>query len=84
MLWFSYGVAGFGMGWVFPSVSALAANSVEDHEQGAAAGTISAAQGLGIVVGPIVGTGVYSIDNGLPYGLIAVMLMLAIGWRSQK
>ena len=84
VLWFSYGVAGFGMGWVFPSVSALAANSVEDHEQGAAAGTISAAQGLGIVVGPIVGTGVYSIDNGLPYGLIAVMLMLAIGWRSQK
>ncbi|MDN3379500.1 MULTISPECIES: MFS transporter [unclassified Pseudoalteromonas] len=84
VLWFSYGVAGFGMGWVFPSVSALAANSVENHEQGAAAGTISAAQGLGIVVGPIVGTGVYSIDNGLPYGLIAVMLMSVTCWRSAK
>lgn len=84
MLWFSYGVAGFGMGWVFPSVSALAANSVENHEQGAAAGTISAAQGLGIVAGPIVGIGVYSIDNGLPYGLIAVMLMTVTCWRAAK
>jgi DHA1 family tetracycline resistance protein-like MFS transporter len=40
MLWASYAVAAFGMGWMFPSVSALAANSVEPGEQGAAAGRI--------------------------------------------
>lgn len=76
LLWVCYGVAGFGMGWIYPSVSALAANSVEADEQGAAAGTISAAQGLGIVIGPIIGTVIYEIEIGLPYGLIAGMLLL--------
>ncbi|MCF6439134.1 MFS transporter [Pseudoalteromonas luteoviolacea] len=84
MLWIGYGLAGFGMGWVYPSLSALAANSVEAHEQGAAAGTVSAAQGLGIVTGPIVGTAIYGLDYGLPFALIAVMLILAAIWRSPK
>lgn len=75
MLWGSYALAAFGMGWVYPSVSALAANSVEAHEQGAAAGSVAAAQGFGIVVGPIVGTGLYGLDNGLPYAVIAFVLL---------
>jgi len=33
-----YFVAAAGMGWVFPAFAALAANAVEGHEQGAAAG----------------------------------------------
>jgi len=76
-LWASYAVAAFGMGWVYPSVSALAANSVEGHEQGAAAGSVAAAQGFGIIVGPIAGTAIYAFDTGLPYALIAVMLLAA-------
>lgn len=84
MLWASYGIAAFGMGWVYPSVSALAANSVEDHEQGAAAGTVAAAQGLGVIVGPILGTSVYGIDNGMPYGLIAVMLFFTVLWKARR
>ncbi|MDK1288268.1 MFS transporter [Pseudoalteromonas umbrosa] len=84
ILWIGYGLAGFGMGWVYPSLSALAANSVEAHEQGAAAGTVSSAQGLGIVVGPIVGTAIYGLDYGLPFALIAAMLILAAIWRSPK
>ena len=84
MLWTSYAVAAFGMGWVYPSVSALAANSVEADEQGAAAGTVSAAQGFGIIVGPIVGTSVYGIDNGLPYALVAAMLLVAALWKPER
>lgn len=84
MLWASYAVAAFGMGWVYPSVSALAANSVEAHEQGTAAGAVAAAQGLGIIVGPIVGTSVYGMDNGLPYALIAVMLFLIVLWKPKR
>ncbi len=75
LLWACYAIAAFGMGWVYPSVSALAANSVRAHEQGAAAGTIAAAQGLGVILGPIVGTFAYTIDNGAPYALIGVMLL---------
>ncbi|KID56065.1 MFS transporter [Pseudoalteromonas luteoviolacea] len=84
ILWVGYGLAGFGMGWIYPSLSALAANSVEPHEQGAAAGTVSAAQGLGIVTGPIVGTAIYGLDYGLPYALIAVMLIITALWRTPK
>jgi MFS family permease len=82
-LWACYAVAAFGMGWVFPSVSALAANNVGPHEQGAAAGTIAAAQGLGIVLGPIAGTFFYTIDNGAPYALVGVMLLVTALWRTR-
>ena len=41
----AYALAAFGMGFVFPSFQALAADAVESHEQGAAAGTVAAAQG---------------------------------------
>ncbi|MGE4322902.1 MAG: MFS transporter, partial [Sphingobium sp.] len=83
MLWACYAVAAFGMGWVYPSVSALAANSVEANEQGAAAGSVAAAQGLGIILGPLVGTFIYTVDNGAPYVLIGVMLIL-IAFRRER
>lgn len=79
-LWAAYMVAAAGMGWVYPSLSALAANAVEAHEQGAAAGTMGAAQGLGAVAGPIVGAGLYQLSYGAPYGLAAVMLLAAALW----
>lgn len=83
MLWASFAVAALGMGWVYPSVSALAANAVEPHEQGAAAGSIGAAQGFGTVLGPIVGTVAYGIDNGLPYALTGALLLLTALWKGQ-
>jgi len=83
-LWAGYAVAAFGMGWVYPSVSALAANSVEAHEQGAAAGSVGAAQGLGIILGPLVGTGIYALDNGAPFALIGAMLLAASFRRKRE
>lgn len=80
-LWASYALAAFGMGWVYPSVSALAANSVEAHEQGAAAGSVAAAQGLGVILGPIVGTSIYAFNTAAPYALIGVMLFVTALWR---
>lgn len=64
------------MGWIFPALSALAANAVEPHEQGAAAGSIGAAQGLGIVLGPLVGSLLYEVSPGVPYVLVCVLLVL--------
>jgi MFS family permease len=64
-------------------VTALAANAVNTNEQGAAAGTIAAAQGLGIIAGPLVGTLVYDVDPGAPYALIAALLALAALWPAR-
>ncbi|MBB3344368.1 MFS transporter [Luteimonas sp. RC10] len=72
----AYGVAAFGMGFVFPSFQALAADSVEAHEQGAAAGTIASVQGLGMVVGPLLGTLLYRVSPSAPYLLIGVVLVV--------
>ena len=77
-LWLGFAIAAAGMGWVSPSVSALAANAVEAHEQGVAAGTITAMQGLGVVLGPIAGTLVYSMSVSAPYLMVAALL-LAVG-----
>lgn len=80
VLWACYFVAAAGMGWVFPAFSALAANAVDAHEQGAAAGTVGAAQGLGIVVGPLAGTVLYGVSPGTPYLLVGVMLAAVALW----
>jgi len=80
VMWACYFVAAAGMGWVFPAFSALAANAVEPHEQGAAAGTVGAAQGLGIVVGPLVGTVLYGVSPGTPYLLVGAMLAAVALW----
>jgi len=71
----AYALAAFGMGFVFPSFQALAANAVKAHEQGAAAGTVSSILGLGTVIGPMVGTGLYRVWPNAPYLLIGVVLL---------
>lgn len=83
VLWISFCIAAFGMGWVYPSVSALAANSVGPGEQGAAAGSVAAAQGLGVILGPLVGTAVYVVEPAAPYLLVSAMLVLAALWPTR-
>jgi MFS transporter, DHA1 family, tetracycline resistance protein len=75
-----YFLAAVGMGWVFPAFAALAANAVEGHQQGAAAGSVGAAQGLGIVLGPLVGTLLYEFGAGVPYLLVALLLAGVALW----
>ncbi|MBN9481486.1 MAG: MFS transporter [Bordetella sp.] len=83
-LWAAYGVIAAGMGWVYPSQSALAANAVEAHEQGAAAGAVGAAQGLGAVLGPLAGTAAYQAAHGAPYAVSAVMILIAALWPAAR
>lgn len=78
LLYLCYFLSAVGMGLLWPSISALAANAMEPHEQGTAAGTISAAQGLGTVVGPLLGTVVYTVDETAPFVLIAVLLLALV------
>lgn len=71
----TYAVAAFGMGFVFPSFQALAADSVQAHEQGAAAGAVASVQGLGMVIGPMLGTLLYRAAPSAPYLLVGVVLL---------
>ncbi|MFQ6575941.1 MFS transporter [Pseudomonas sp. UM16] len=80
LLWASFFVSACGMGWVFPAFSALAANAMDAAEQGATAGSIGAAQGLGVVIGPLAGTLIYAAEPRLPYLIVAVLLLLVGLW----
>ncbi len=71
----TYALAAFGMGFVFPSFQALAADSVQAHEQGAAAGAVASVQGLGMVIGPMVGTLLYRAAPSAPYLLVGLVLL---------
>lgn len=71
------------MGWAFPLVTALATNAVETHEQGDTEGTVGAAHGLGMIVGPPVAMLVYDIESGVTYALVAVLLFLAALWPAR-
>lgn len=71
----SYFAGAIGMGFLFPAFYALGANAVDAHEQGAVAGAISSAQGLGSIVGPLIATLTYQIAIGAPYLLISIALV---------
>lgn len=75
----SYAVCAAGLGVVFPACQALAANSVTATEQGVAAGTLSAAQGVAMVAAPLAGTALYGIFPELPYIMAAAALILMSG-----
>jgi hypothetical protein len=79
-----YFVAAAGTGWVFPAFATQAANTVEGHEQGAAAGSVGAAQGLGIVSGRLAGTLLYGFWAGVPYLLVARLLTGVALWPVPK
>ncbi len=79
-LWACFFIAAGGMGFVFPAFSALAANAMGPSEQGATAGSISAAQGMGAVIGPLAGTLVYALDPRLPFLAVAALLLLVGLW----
>ncbi|WP_231892071.1 hypothetical protein [Burkholderia sp. MSMB1589WGS] len=66
---------------------ALASAAVDAREQGACAGTMSAAQGLSMIVAPLVGTALYDWRPQAPFALIGVLLLLLVTcatWRSAR
>ncbi|MCO3168915.1 MFS transporter [Pseudomonas aeruginosa] len=83
LLWLAFFVAAAGMGWVFPAVSALNANAVRAEEQGAAAGTLVAVHGFGLISGPLLGALLHQLDSRAPYALVGLLLALVAFWPSQ-
>lgn len=75
-LYLSYSIAAFGIGWIFPSMQTLASQSVSEEEQGIASGSVAAAQGLAMVIAPVVSTLLYEITPFMPYISAIVLLSL--------
>lgn len=71
---------GLGMGLASPGYAAGATMRVEAHEQGGIAGLIASAPGLGFVIGPLLGAGLYKLGPSLPYWAAAVVYALLVTW----
>ncbi|PHO10511.1 MFS transporter [Malaciobacter canalis] len=83
---FSIGTVGLGM--LMPAFLAITANSVQEHEQGVAAGTVSAAQGLGIIIGPLLSTMLYQIKPEIPFIFSAttflVLTIISLSYKKKE
>lgn len=66
---------GFGMGLVSPGFGAAATMTVKPQEQGALAGLMGAAAGLGFVFGPMLGGWLYQYEPSWPYAAAAICLL---------
>jgi len=75
LLALAYALLGFGVGLVLPGYVAGVSLSVGEREQGAAAGLTGLVQGLGAVVGPLLGTGLYALGIAVPYLVTAALLL---------
>jgi len=76
---------GFAFSMVVPSLNAGASLAVEDHEQGAVAGLLTAAPTLGMIFGPVGGTILYAIDQNLPiYVSAAISILLGFYFFAVK
>ena len=81
MLFVAYALMGLTASFAMPSLSTAASLSVEPHEQGAAAGLITAAPAVGMIFGPFLAATVYTQNAQLPmYIGSAVMVLAGVGF----
>lgn len=71
-------LVGLGLGVGGPGFSAAMSLSVEPHEQGAAAGFLSACPALGFVIGPLGAGVIYESLPRVPYLLMCLILLAAV------
>ena len=79
MLVLGMAIFGFGMGQIMPGTIASISMKAGIHQQGRVAGINTSAQGLGFIIGPLLGSGLYTVHPLLPFqiclGLLALLLI---------
>jgi predicted MFS family arabinose efflux permease len=75
----SMALQGFGQAFAAPGTLAALSLGVRDDEQGAVAGLNSASQALGRTIGPMLGTGLYSVHPEYPYAFGGALLLFVLG-----
>ena len=79
--------AAVGIGMLIPITQLWASHIAGQRRQGKAAGNITAAQGLGYVVGPLLGTLLFQVTPSAPFVASAVLFMaiaLALGLKQSR
>ncbi|MDG1462064.1 MAG: MFS transporter [Gammaproteobacteria bacterium] len=76
MFYLAFGGMGFAFSMVVPSLNAGASLAVNDDEQGAVAGLLTAAPTLGMIFGPFGGTALYQLGPNVPVVTSAVISIL--------
>jgi MFS family permease len=66
VLMISFGILGVAFSCATPGINGSASLTVEPHEQGVAAGYLSAANTVGAILGPLLGTAIYKIQPNAP------------------
>ncbi|WP_404319452.1 MFS transporter [Malaciobacter canalis] len=74
----SYGITTVGFGMLIPAYMAITANSVESHEQGIAAGSVSSMQGIAVIVAPLVSTIFYEINLNFPFIFSGISFLILV------
>jgi len=69
------GILGLGFGLCGPGFMAGASLTVSPDEQGALAGLTSACPSFGFIVGPLIGTGLYQLNQIYPYLFISLVFI---------
>jgi len=77
VLGISFGLLGGAFACATPGINGSASLKMEPHEQGAAAGYLAAANTIGAILGPVVGTSLYKLQPNAPM-LIGGVLMIII------
>lgn len=76
-LFFSaYFMFGLGAGLMMPGFMTGASLAVSSEQQGGIAGLVGMVQGLAAVAAPLLSTGLYQLNNKLPYLFIAILLFV--------
>lgn len=74
------GLVGLGIGMVVPGFTSGASLTVDSHEQGKVAGLLGAAPAIGFIIGPVLGTALYSLDPIYPYlATVVIFIPLSLG-----
>ena len=78
LLTFALGAQAFGQSLAVPGVTAGMSLGVSEDEQGVVAGLNSSALGVGRMLGPLAGTGLYEFHAEYPYILSATLIVLVL------
>jgi len=66
---------GTGAGLMMPGFMAGASLSVNNEQQGAAAGLVAAMQGISAIIAPILSTTFYQVDKHIPMVVVAILVV---------
>lgn len=76
----AFALTSLGYGFARPGFVAGASLSVDESEQGAVAGAVTAANGACFIIAPSIGIGLYELGGSYPYLLGAAAQVLLLGY----